>query len=183
MIRAKKMVLAGWGNSPSQAADVFRPEKISEVRSLATDAKQTLIPRGLGRSYGDAALNENQSVVLETQFDRLLAFDPSTGILECEGGVSFDDLLQFLLPRGYFLPVTPGTKFVTVGGAIAADVHGKNHHRDGSIANFVESFDLLIASGETLRCSRKQNAEAFWATIGGMGLTGIILQARLHLRH
>jgi len=182
MIRAKKMVLAGWGNSPSQAADVFRPEKISEVRSLATDAKQTLIPRGLGRSYGDAALNENHSVLLETQFDRLLAFDPATGVLECEGGVSFEDLLQFLLPRGYFLPVTPGTKFVTVGGAIAADVHGKNHHRDGSIANFVEQFDLLIADGTVLTCSRTENTDAFWATLGGMGLTGVILSARMKMR-
>ncbi len=141
-----------------------------------------MIARGLGRSYGDASLNENGGVLLETRLNRFISFDPATGVLACEAGVSLSDILATFLPRGYFPPVTPGTQFVTVGGAIAADVHGKNHHRDGSIGEFLESFDLLTASGEILRCSRQQEAEVFFATLGGMGLTGVIIEARLRLR-
>ncbi|MDB5354302.1 MAG: linked oxidase domain protein [Phycisphaerales bacterium] len=182
MARSRLMELSGWGNFPRQAAQVFRPEKISEARAVALDAPAgTLLARGLGRSYGDASLNEGGSVLLDTRLSRFLDFNAETGVLDCEAGACLEDILETFLPRGFFPPVTPGTKYVTVGGAIAADVHGKNHHRDGSIAEFVESFDLLTASGETLRCSRDENADAFWATLGGMGLTGVILQARLRL--
>jgi decaprenylphospho-beta-D-ribofuranose 2-oxidase len=182
MARSRLMEISGWGNFPSHAAKVYRPEKMSEVRAVALDAPAgTLLARGLGRSYGDAALNEGGSILLDTRLSRFLDFNPETGVLDCEAGATLEDILEAFLPRGFFPPVTPGTKYVTVGGAIAADVHGKNHHRDGSIAEFVESFDLMTASGETLRCSRDENAEAFWATVGGMGLTGIILQARLRL--
>lgn len=141
-----------------------------------------LIVRGLGRSYGDAATNDGGAVLLETRLDRFLSFDPNTAILECEAGVSLEQIIETFLPRGFFPPVTPGTKFVTLGGAIAADVHGKNHHRDGSLGEFVEDLDLLTASGGIIRCSREQEPELFWATLGGMGLTGIILQARVRLR-
>ena len=103
-------------------------------------------------------------------------------MLECEAGVSLAEILQYFLPRGFFLPVTPGTKFVTVGGAIAADVHGKNHHQDGTFGNFVLDFKLLTPNGETLSCSPNNNFEVFWATHGGMGLTGVILSARIKLR-
>jgi decaprenylphospho-beta-D-ribofuranose 2-oxidase len=181
MANARLMQISGWGNVPRQSAQVFRPEKWSENRAtVAAPQPAQLIARGLGRSYGDAAIGEG--IVLQTRLDRFLSFDPQTGILECEGGTPLADVLDVLLPRGFFPPVTPGTKFVTLGGAIAADVHGKNHHRDGSIAEFVESFELLIADGQTLHCSREQNADAFWATLGGMGLTGIILSCRLRLR-
>ncbi len=177
------MNLSGWGNVPCHTSNVVRPEKINEVRDLvAAPEVASVIARGLGRSYGDAALNADARVLLDTHLDRLLSFDPASGVLECEVGVSFADLLHFFLPRGFFPAVTPGTKYVTVGGAIAADVHGKNHHRDGSISNFVESFELLLASGLVIRCSRQENADAFWATIGGMGLTGILLTARLRKR-
>ena len=175
--------LSGWGRYPVQQCHVFRPEKRSEVAAaLASGLQPSYIPRGLGRSYGDAALNANAGVILPILLNRFLAFDDSTGVLECESGVSLAEILQYFLPRGCFLPVTPGTKYVTVGGAIAADVHGKNHHKDGSFSNFVLDFRLLTPSGEVLLCSPQEHSEVFWATAGGMGLTGILLSARLRLR-
>src|SRR2546421_3498736 len=129
MMRSRRMNLAGWGNVPCHASDVFRPEKIGDARDVVAKGNvPSLIARGLGRSYGDAALNEGAGLLLDTHLDRLLSFDTATGLLECEAGVSFAELLHFFLPRGFFPAVTPGTKYVTVGGAIAADVHGKNHH-------------------------------------------------------
>ncbi len=175
--------LAGWGRYPVEPCHVFRPERGRELAAiLASDARPSYIPRGLGRSYGDAALNRESGVISHLRLNRFLAFDPETGVLECEAGVSFAEILQYFLPRGFFLPVTPGTKFVTVGGAIAADVHGKNHHRDGTVANFVRDFKLLTPAGEILLCSPTSHSEIFWGTFGGMGLTGVILSARLALR-
>src|SRR5262249_32779673 len=139
------------------------------------------ISAGLQRSYGDAALNRDGGVILHDRLNRLLDWDPQTQVLECEAGVTYHDILDSFLPRGFILPVTPGTRFVTVGGALAADVHGKNHHRDGSLASFVVSFRLLTGTGQVLTCSRTHNADVFWATLGGMGLTGAILSARLRL--
>ena len=149
---------------------------------LASGGESSYIPRGLGRSYGDAALNHNAGVIWPIRLNRFLAFDGEAGVLECEAGVSLAEIIQYFLPRGWFLPVTPGTKFVTVGGAIAADVHGKNHHKDGAFSNFVLDLRLLTPTGEVLLCSPTSDAEVFWATVGGMGLTGIILRARLRLR-
>jgi decaprenylphospho-beta-D-ribofuranose 2-oxidase len=179
----RTQALSGWGRYPVESCHVFRPEKRSEVAAtLASGQERTYISRGLGRSYGDAALNENAGVIGHALLNRFLAFDASTGVLECESGVSLAEIIRYFLPRGWFLPVTPGTKFVTVGGAIAADIHGKNHHQDGSFSNFVRDFQLLIPSGEVLLCSPTSNAEIYWATVGGMGLTGAILSARLELR-
>jgi len=149
---------------------------------LASGCQRTYVSRGLGRSYGDAALNREGGVICHTRLNRFLDFDASTGVLECEAGVSLEEILLYFLPRGFFLPVTPGTKFVTVGGAVAADVHGKNHHQDGTLASFVLDLKLLTPTGEVLVCSRDLNSEIFWATLGGMGLTGIILSARISLR-
>ncbi len=175
--------LSGWGRYPVESCQVFRPEKRSEVAAtLASGLQPSYIPRGLGRSYGDAALNENGGVIWDVRLNRFLSFDSATGVLECESGVSLAEILQYFLPRGWFLPVTPGTKFVTVGGAIAADIHGKNHHKDGSFSNFVRDFRLLTPTGEVLLCSPSSTPEIFWATVGGMGLTGIVLSARLRLR-
>lgn len=174
--------ISGWGNFPVQTCTLYRPEKVRDVATIVREAPGTsIIPRGLGRSYGDAALNADGAVMLLERLDRLAAFDPQTGVVRCEGGTSLADLLEIFVPRGWFLPVTPGTRFVTLAGAIAADVHGKNHHRDGCISEFVTDFDLVTASGETITCSREQNAEVFWATVGGMGLTGVILRAGLRL--
>jgi FAD/FMN-containing dehydrogenase len=166
-----------------ESCHLFRPEKRSEVAATLESGQQSsYIPRGLGRSYGDAALNENGGVIWQILLNRFLSFDTATGVLECESGVSLAEIIQFFLPRGWFLPVTPGTKFVTVGGAIAADIHGKNHHKDGSFSNFVLDFRLLTPSGEMLLCSPSSNPNIFWATVGGMGLTGIVISARLQLR-
>jgi FAD/FMN-containing dehydrogenase len=181
-VRAKQLTLAGWGNFPVEEAAVYRPERSREVREIVRGApEESLISRGLGRSYGDAALNRGGGVLLHTRLTRFRGFDPASGVLEAEAGVSFADILSAFVPRGWFLPVTPGTKFVTLGGAIAADVHGKNHHRDGSIGNFVLSLNLLTAAGDVIECAREANPDVFWATIGGMGLTGVILSARLRL--
>jgi FAD/FMN-containing dehydrogenase len=175
--------LSGWGRYPVVRCHVFRPERRAAVaETLAAKAVSTYIARGLGRSYGDAALNRDGGVIVHDRLDRMLAFDPASGELTCEGGVSFADIVRWGLPRGWFPPVTPGTKFVTVGGAIAADVHGKNHHRDGTLATFVRDLTLLTADGEVLRCSPAERPDVFWATVGGMGLTGMILDARVRLR-
>ena len=175
--------LSGWGRFPMQLCHAFRPEKQSEVADiLASRSQSSYISRGLGRSYGDAALNSDAGVIDHLLLNRFLSFQASTGILECEAGVSLAEITQHFLPHGWFLPVTPGTKFVTVGGAIAADVHGKNHHKEGSFSNFVLDLQLLLPGGETLICSPSSHADVFWATTGGMGLTGTILSARLQLR-
>src|SRR3989441_8125545 len=116
------------------------------------------------------------------RLNRVLSFDPQTAVLECESGVSLAEIIHIFLPRGFFLPVTPGTKFVTVGGAIASDIHGKNHHRDGTLANFILDFKLLTPGGEVLLCSPTTNRDVFWATCGGMGLTGVILSAAVRLQ-
>jgi decaprenylphospho-beta-D-ribofuranose 2-oxidase len=176
-------VLGGWGRFPLARCQVFRPERRAAVaETLAAKAAPTFIARGLGRSYGDAALNADGGVIVHDRLDRVLGFDAARGALHCEAGVSIADILRWWLPRGWFPSVTPGTKSVTLGGAIAADIHGKNHHRDGTNAAVVDELTLLTAEGETLRCSRTEHADVFWATVGGMGLTGMILDARLRLR-
>ncbi|HVJ53361.1 MAG TPA: FAD-binding oxidoreductase [Aliidongia sp.] len=144
------------------------------------DRYPSLIPRGNGRAYGDAALNTD--CVLETlRSDRILAFDTRTGTIQCEAGLLLADLLAFSIPRGFFPPVTPGTKFVTIGGMVAADVHGKNHGAAGSFSRHVESLEMMLADGRAVSCSPQQEAELFWATCGGMGLTGLILTASFRL--
>ena len=140
------------------------------------------IARGLGRSYGDAALNGGGQVVGMRRLDRYLGFDEATGTLTCEAGVSLARIIEDFAPRGFFPMITPGTKFVTVGGCIANDIHGKAHHAQGSFAASVDAFTLLLASGEVRRASREENADLFWATFGGMGLVGIVLTAELRLR-
>ena len=195
----RTMNLACWGNYPVQPCRVARPERVRDLAPLIEQARKarealsaigagepgspaTLVARGLGRSYGDASLNEGQGVVVSERLNRFLAFDPESAVLECEAGVTIGDIITHMLPRGFFPPVSPGTKFITIGGGIAVDVHGKSHHSDGSIAQFTESFQLLTAEGRLLSCSRTEHPEIFWATLGGMGLTGIIISARIRLR-
>lgn len=170
------ITLRNWGNYPAIAAD----ELLLERTSPTLPQQPGWIPRGLGRSYGDSA-TANQ-VVNSLLCNRFLAFDPQTGVMTAEGGVSYDDLLQVCLPHGWFPPVTPGTKFVTMGGAFASDVHGKNHHGEGSFANHTLAIDLLLPQGEMVHCSPSENAHLFWATAGGMGLTGVILSVTLQLK-
>jgi len=180
--RAALQAIAGWGNYPVEECQVYRPEALEDLQEIVVRAPEPdLIARGLGRSYGDAALNRERGVILSHRFDRMIGFDPVSGVLHCEAAVSLAEIIETFLPRGFFFPVTPGTKFISIGGAIAADVHGKNHHANGSMGEFVLGLRLLTASGEIVDCSRDDNPDLFWATIGGMGLTGVILDARIRL--
>jgi len=166
-----------------QMGHVYRPEKPRLVADILRDRAQAhYIARGLGRSYGDTAVNAAGGVIDFSRLNRMLRFDPETGILECEAGVSLAEIIETFLPRGFFLPVTPGTKFVTVGGAIANDVHGKNHHRDGTFGRFVLECSLCTPDGRVFTCSPEQNADLFWATVGGIGRTGVISTARVRLQ-
>ncbi len=175
-------LLTGWGRYPLSESDLYRPEKIAELQAVVTGDSTSLIARGAGRAYGDAAINDQNRVVDLQRLNRMLAFDPASGLLRCEAGVTIAEIIDVFLPRGFFPPVTPGTRFVTLGGSIAADVHGKNHHRDSSLASHLTYFDLMLASGEVQRCSREENSALFWATVGGMGLTGVIIELELKLR-
>lgn len=168
-----------WGRYPRTQQELTT---ISDRhRALPVQARPAL-PYGNGRSYGDSCLND-RGVLLHTRgLDRFIAFDPATGLLTCEAGVLFSEILALVVPQGWFLPVTPGTRFVTVGGAIANDVHGKNHHRAGSMGHHVLAFELLRTTGERLVCTPEQNAPWFAATVGGLGLTGLITWATIQLR-
>lgn len=173
------MKMSGWGRYPVHDAQVFAPRS---ERGLSERIKVgALIARGNGRAYGDSAVSAQNTVHMR-HFNRLIAFDPVTGQLVAESGVLLADIIHTFLPRGWFPSVTPGTKFVTIGGLIAADVHGKNHHRDGSFGRFVDWMDVMDANGATLRCSNDENPDLFAWTIGGMGLTGVILRAAIRLR-
>lgn len=174
------MKLCGWGRHPVVDCELARLREREDIPALLARSG-TLIARGNGRSYGDAALNPNLTVSMRAM-DRMEAFDPKSGVLVCEAGVLLADILDTFVPRGWFPPVVPGTKFVTIGGMIAADVHGKNQHRDGSFGLHVESLTLATADGRLQECSRTQRPELFRATIGGMGLTGIVVSAAFRLR-
>jgi decaprenylphospho-beta-D-ribofuranose 2-oxidase len=176
--------LTGWGRTASSVADVVVASS-RDVDALATVVKDLParggIARGLGRSYGDPAQNGG-GVVIRLQ-DRIadIHVDDTAGTATVPAGVSLDELLDVLVPRGYFVPVTPGTRFVTVGGAIASDIHGKNHHVDGSFGSHVVRMSLLLADGTSVELTPERRGDVFWATVGGMGLTGIILDATIRL--
>ncbi len=171
--------VANWGNYPVVEADVKTFDGDAALRERLAHARDA-IARGLGRCYGDSALAP--TIFSSERMNKMLAFDDATGVLTCQAGVSLADILDVFVPRGWFLPVTPGTKFVTVGGAIAADVHGKNHHKDGSFGDHVSSMDVMLADGTVVACSPTENAELFETTCGGMGLTGVILRATFKLK-
>ena len=173
------MKLSGWGRYPVVDCRMKRLRERDALPGLLGRGG-ALIARGNGRSYGDAALNPDLTLSM-LAMDRMQAFDAENGLLTCESGVLLADVLDTFLPRGWLPPVVPGTKFVTVGGMAAADVHGKNHHRDGSFGAHVESLTLATADGEIRTCSRAEHADLFRATIGGMGLTGVILSVSFRL--
>lgn len=172
--------LSGWGRYPVVDCNVLRPR--SEEGAVALlDRSPTAIARGNGRSYGDASLNPGATIDMR-QLDHLIEFDPETGQLVCEAGILLADLIDVMLPRGWFPPVTPGTKLVTIGGMIGADVHGKNHHSASSFCDHVAWLDLATADGKVLRCSSEQHPDLFAATCGGMGLTGLILRVSFRMK-
>lgn len=173
------MELSGWGRFPRVQADVGFPQSLPDFYE-AVMREHPVIARGLGRSYGDSSLADH---VLETRFySRFQAFDEASGLLTCDAGVSLAEILEVFVPKGWFLPVTPGTRFVTVGGAIASDVHGKNHHVNGTFGQHVTEIGMLLGNGDELAVSPTQNADLFYATCGGMGLTGIITSATIRLK-
>lgn len=171
-------MISGWGRYPVQECDLIRPERHVGLQNMHA----TTIARGQGRSYGDAALNEAGRVMLTERLNRFGEFDSEHGVLTAESGVTLAEVLRTLVPRGWFPLVTPGTKYVSLGGCIAADVHGKNHHHDGAFSRSISGFELITADGNSMHCSPEGNAEAFWATVGGMGLTGVIGDITMQLQ-
>ena len=146
------------------------------------DVSEGLLPFGKGRSYGDVCLNDGGTLLLTSLLDRIISFDESTGILEAEAGMTLEQVLQFVVPRGWFLPVSPGTQFVTLGGAVANDIHGKNHHCAGTFGRHVLRLELERSEEGVLVCSPEENSELFSATIAGLGLTGLIRSVALQLK-
>jgi decaprenylphospho-beta-D-ribofuranose 2-oxidase len=175
-----RRALAGWGRTAPSVADVSVPAGDGDVVSVVKHAgARGVLARGLGRSYGDSAQNGGGTVLDMTTMARILDVDTATGLVTVEAGVSLDALVKHLLPVGLFVPVLPGTRQVTVGGAIGADIHGKNHHVKGSFGNHVVSLDLLTADGAVRTLTPETEPVLFWATVGGMGLTGVIVRATI----
>ena len=171
-------IISGWGNYPKQKSQIAIPASFVKLKEIIIQEK-SLIARGMGRSYGDSA---NASYVLQTSYyDHFVEFDDKTGRLIVEAGVTLREVLKLIVPRGWFLPVTPGTSYVTLGGAIASDVHGKNHHIAGTFGQYVKSLRIVLGTGEVVTASPSENIDLFHATCGGMGLTGVILSTTIQL--
>lgn len=169
-----------WGRYPKFIPyKIIRPHWRNEI-TLSQSEQQLCY--GMGRSYGDSCLNSNGILIDTTGLSKILHFNFETGLIRCESGVTIADLIKQYLHLGWFVPVTPGTKFITIGGAIANDIHGKNHHRMGNFGNHVIQFELLRSNGERLICSRSENSEMFSATVGGLGLTGMITWAEFQMK-
>lgn len=173
------MKLSGWANYPKINTKLHRPININELLSLVSSGD--LIARGNGRSYGDSSVSPGNTIDMRS-FNRLISFDKNSGQLVAESGVILGDVIETFFPKGWFPAVVPGTKFVTLGGMAAADVHGKNHHLDGSFGDHIDWLDIVCADGKLRRCSRTSDPELFLWTIGGMGLTGIIVKLAFRLR-
>ncbi|MFQ5611261.1 MAG: FAD-binding protein [Anaerolineae bacterium] len=171
--------ISNWGNYPQVKAELHHFDSVERLKEVL-NAVDFAIARGKGRCYGDSALSPH--IISTLRYNKILAFDEETGLICCQSGVTLEDLLDVFVPRGWFLPVTPGTKFITVGGAIASDVHGKNQHKEGNFSQHVLSLDLMLGDGTVITCSRDENPDLFWATCGGMGLTGVILQATFRMK-
>src|SRR5438876_5125584 len=167
---ARDVLLSGWGRTAPSRAELVEPGSQEAVaEALAGAGPRGALARGLGRSYGDAAQNAGGRVLAMAGLAELRELDPDAGVVTVDAGISIDRLTRELLPKGLFVPVSPGTAHVTIGGAIAADVHGKNHHRDGSFCDHVLEFDLLTPGGEVVTVTREAEPELFGATAGGMG--------------
>jgi len=172
--------MQSWGNLPYPPPS--RSRRLFDRAAPLPAADASMLAWGNGRSYGDVCVNSGGELIETRGLDRYLAFDADSGVLRAEAGVLLDDIVRHLLPRGWFLPVTPGTRFVTLGGALANDVHGKNHHVAGTFGNHVRRFELLRSDGSRRECSPTDNAELYAATIGGLGLTGLVTWIELQLR-
>lgn len=176
----REEVLSGWGNIPKAKSRVIAIQSEQDMKNALKLDK--VIPRGLGRSYADQATNAGGWVLKMEKMNHFLSFDKEKGILDCQAGVSLEDIIQNFAPKGWFPMINPGTKYVTIGGAIANDIHGKAHHIDGSFVNCVLDFTIILADGSVVKASREENSDLFWANFGGLGLLGTILTVRLQLR-
>ncbi|MFH1491271.1 MAG: FAD-binding oxidoreductase [Pseudomonadota bacterium] len=177
-----KRNVESWGRYPKARQSVIPLTWRHLDFPLSPEAGKTYLPSGNGRSYGDSCLNDGGVLLDARGLDHFIDFDSIKGIIRCEAGVLLSEILELTVPRGWILPVIPGTRFVTVGGAIANDIHGKNHHREGTFGRHLNGFELLRSDNERINCSREKNREWFQATIGGLGLTGIILRAEIALK-
>src|SRR5690606_10854133 len=177
--RGTRGPLSGWGRYPVQDAEQAFPVSPGDIPALIGHGD---LPRGCGRSYGDASLPASGHVSVHSRgLDRFLSFNPYSGVMDAEAGVTLEAIIRIALPRGFFVPVTPGTMAVSLGGALASNVHGKNHHRVGSLEHFVLEREVATPSG-TVTCSREAYPDLFQATLGGYGLTGFITRAKLRLK-
>tara|TARA_B100000989_G_scaffold271547_1_gene228381 strand:- start:23 stop:1342 length:1320 start_codon:yes stop_codon:yes gene_type:complete len=176
----KMKELSGWGRFPKIKTKELIPESESELIQILRNSK-SYIPRGNGRSYGDSAINKNLTITM-TRMNKFLQWDRKNGELVAESGTMISDIIDTFLPRGWFPFVTAGTKFITLGGAIACDVHGKNHHQEGSFGNYVNWIEIINKKNEVVRCSPSENSDLFNWTIGGMGLTGVIIRCSIRLK-
>jgi FAD/FMN-containing dehydrogenase len=171
-----------WGRYPTYGAKVIPLHWQSDFPAITDGLHDSALPVGMGRSYGDVCLLKDGNLLHTTAMNRLISFDEETGLLTAEAGVTLAQILDFAVPRGFFLPVSPGTKYVTLGGAIANDIHGKNHHVAGTFGRHVPQFELVRSDGSRRVCSPTENADLYAATIAGMGLTGLITWATLQLK-
>lgn len=173
-----KKLVSGWGKNILTNSNVFFPRNLNELKK---NSKKNCIARGLGRSYGDSSINQSRTIIT-TKLKRVILFNKKKGILEAEAGISIEEILNLIVKEGWFLPVTPGSKKVTLGGMIASDVHGKNHHKVGCFSNYILNLKLLNNKGKIIVCSKKKNSFYYKYTVGGMGLTGIIYTAKIKLK-
>ena len=176
----QKENLSGWGNNINVNSNIYLPRNNADISNFYKKGLlSNCITRGLGRSYGDSSLDHN--VISLKNYEKFFKFDDKLGTLECSSNYSLSEILGLIIKKGWFLNVTPGSKFVTIGGAIASDVHGKNHHLDGSFCDYVFSFKIVTSEGILYNCSKEENLELFYASCGGMGLTGIIVSSKIKL--
>ena len=173
-----KKQISGWGKNTFVNTNIFFPKNLSQLKN---NIKKNCIARGLGRSYGDSSINSHNTIIT-TKLIRIISFDKKKGILESESGVSIEQILELIVKEGWFLPVTPGSKKITLGGMIASDVHGKNHHKVGNFSNFILNLKILDSQKKLIECSKKKNSSIFNNTIGGMGLTGVIYSCKIKLK-
>lgn len=179
--RGRRALLAGWGMAAHSAAELIDVDADTLASAIKQLPERGGIARGLGRSYGDPAQNAGGHVLRLAPANEQVVIDDAAGTVTAGAGVSIDDLLAVIVPRGYFVPVTPGTRFVTIGGAIASDIHGKNHHADGSFGDHVTSLRMMLADTTVVTVAPDNDCDLFWATVGGMGLTGVIIDATFRL--
>ena len=163
-----KKQISGWGKNISSNVNISFPKNLNQLKKKI---KKNCIARGMGRSYGDSSFQRKNTIVL-TNLNKIIEFDKKKGVIELEAGISIKEILQNIIPHGWFLPVTPGSKYITIGGMIASDVHGKNHHKIGSFRHQIIEFKIIDKKKNLISCSKKKNINLFNYTIGGMGLTG-----------